>query len=84
MPGLPLSCWGMDSLSRIGSVQGTPLYADSAITCQSRISFARMLIEIDVTQPVQRNVVVAEPSGRQFNQQIVYEWDPAYCHSCNQ
>lgn len=32
MPNLPLNCWSMDSLSRIGSVMGRPVYADKCMT----------------------------------------------------
>lgn len=48
-PNLPLNCWSMDSLSRIGSTLGVPIYADECTTKQLRISFARILIEMDVT-----------------------------------
>lgn len=50
MPNLPLSYWSINSLSHIGSVIGVPLYADECTTHQKRISFARMLIEVDVTK----------------------------------
>ena len=39
LPNLPLSYWSMDSLSRIGSMIGVPLYADECTTHQKRISF---------------------------------------------
>lgn len=59
LPGLPLSCWGIDSLSRIGSVLGTPMYADSCTSQQTRISYARLLVEVDVIRPTVRSVFVA-------------------------
>ncbi|OIT00302.1 persulfide dioxygenase ethe1 -like, mitochondrial [Nicotiana attenuata] len=52
-PNLPLSCWGMDSLSRIGSGLGIPLYADEATTKVERISYARILIEIELPENYQ-------------------------------
>lgn len=35
LPNLPLNCWGPDSLSRIGSLIGVPLYADESFLCQN-------------------------------------------------
>ncbi|XP_056695259.1 uncharacterized protein [Spinacia oleracea] len=66
LPNFPLNCWGTDSLSRIGSALGTPLFADECTSKQSRISFARMLVEIDVTRPIMQKVMVQEPSGKLF------------------
>lgn len=48
IPNLPLNCWEMVTLSRISSVLGNPIYADECMTKAGRISFARVLIEIDV------------------------------------
>ncbi|KNA03835.1 hypothetical protein SOVF_205340, partial [Spinacia oleracea] len=70
LPNLPLNCWGSDSLSRIGSVIGVPLFADECTSKQLRVSFARLLIEVDVTKPVQRQVLVQDPSGVTFTQPI--------------
>lgn len=52
LPKLLLSCWSADSLSRIGSVVGTPVCADECTTQQTRISYARLLVEVDVTKPL--------------------------------
>ncbi|KAG5626988.1 hypothetical protein H5410_012206 [Solanum commersonii] len=65
-PNLPLSCWSMDSLSRISSRLGEPLYADECSTKVDRISFARVLIEMDVASgkegvKVQRKVTKWQP-----------------------
>lgn len=38
LPNLPLNCWGMDSLSRIGSGLGKPVYADDCTTKVDRIT----------------------------------------------
>ncbi|XP_056687832.1 uncharacterized protein [Spinacia oleracea] len=52
LSNLPLSCWGGDSLSRIGSLLGDPLFANECTSKKQRISFARILIEVDVTDKV--------------------------------
>ncbi|XP_056685637.1 uncharacterized protein [Spinacia oleracea] len=82
LPNLPLNCWGMDSLSRIGSTLGNPLFADECTTTQNRISFARMLVEVDVTHPLLHKVMVEDPHGKAFEQVVQYEWEPKFCDTC--
>ncbi|XP_075110496.1 uncharacterized protein LOC142181498 [Nicotiana tabacum] len=64
LPNLPLNCWGMDSLSRIGSGLGIPVYADECTTKVERISYARILVEIDITKPLPTRILVKDLSGR--------------------
>lgn len=82
LPNLPLCCWGMDSLSRIGSLVGVPLFADECTSKQLRISFARLLIEVDVTKSVTKVVQIQDSCGRTFNQKVEYEWLPPFCKEC--
>ncbi|KAH0653299.1 hypothetical protein KY289_030977 [Solanum tuberosum] len=83
-PNLPLNCWGIQSLSRISSGLGLPLYADECTTNVARISFARVLIELDITKELPLSVRVEDPNGRVFDQKVIYEWIPAYCPKCLQ
>ncbi|XP_060190914.1 uncharacterized protein LOC132620253 [Lycium barbarum] len=57
-PKLPVSCWTSNALGRIGSAIGTPLYADGCTTKQTRISYARMLIQANVTKPLPSKIKV--------------------------
>ncbi|XP_019246473.1 PREDICTED: uncharacterized protein LOC109226128 [Nicotiana attenuata] len=77
LPNLPLNCWGMDSLSRIGSGLGIPMYADECTTKVERISYARILVEMDITKPLPTKIIVKDPS-------VVYDWKPTYCSTCLQ
>ena len=81
-PKLPLNCWGAGSQSRIASAIGVPLFADECTTKQTRISYARMLIEVNVTKPVPEKIAVKDPNGRTFMQDLVMEWKPLYCDKC--
>lgn len=49
-PKLPMTGWSCDSLSRLTSAIGTSLFADKYTTKQTQISFARVLIEVNVTK----------------------------------
>ncbi|XP_019224270.1 PREDICTED: uncharacterized protein LOC109205957 [Nicotiana attenuata] len=90
-PNLPLNCWSMKALSKIGSALGKPVYADECTTRSIRISYARMLIEMDVTKPLPRTVKLQDPKGKTILQEITYDWEPAFCakylkmgHDCNE
>ncbi|XP_057249329.1 uncharacterized protein LOC130590789 [Beta vulgaris subsp. vulgaris] len=72
----------MDSLSRIGSTLGVPIYADECTTKQLRVSFARILIEMDVTGKVKEEINVEDPNGRVFKQRVSYTWLPPFCNKC--
>lgn len=71
-PSLPLNCWGLDSLSRIGSTIGTPLFADECTSQQSQI----------VTRSLAYKTLVEDPSGKQFEKCVKYEWEPPFCPKC--
>ncbi|XP_048502800.1 uncharacterized protein LOC125498608 [Beta vulgaris subsp. vulgaris] len=82
LPNLPLNCWSDDSLSRIGSLLGVPIYADECTTKIFRVSFARILVEMDVTKEIPKVLTIEDPSGKVFSQQVIYDWLPAYCNKC--
>nr|XP_009590938.1 uncharacterized protein LOC104088038 [Nicotiana tomentosiformis] len=84
LPNLPLNCWSMSSLSRIGSCLGIPLYADKCTSCVARVSYARLLVEMDIIRGLPDSVTVPDPNGQAFEQAIEYDWVPAYCSICLQ
>ncbi|KAH0661616.1 hypothetical protein KY284_026547 [Solanum tuberosum] len=84
LPNLPLNCWNSVLLSKIGSSLGNPLYADECTTQTSRISFARILIEMDITRILPIVIKIKDPKGRVLEQQVRYEWKPIFCQKCFQ
>ncbi|XP_056685900.1 uncharacterized protein [Spinacia oleracea] len=82
-PNLPLCCWGSDSLSRIGSLIGVPLFADDCTSKQLRILFARLLIEVDVTKDLPKEVLIQDHSRVTIKQKVEYDWLPPFCKACN-
>lgn len=68
-----MNCWGSDSLSRIASAIRTPIFADECTTEKSRVSFERMLIEINVTKHLPNEICVMDLKGRQFLHGVYYE-----------
>ncbi|KAK6791272.1 hypothetical protein RDI58_010353 [Solanum bulbocastanum] len=63
-PNLPMNCWDCDSLSRIASAIGISVFADECTTNQRRISFAIMLVEVNVTKPLPDKINVMDPTRK--------------------
>lgn len=82
LPNLPLNCWSENSLSKIGSLLGVPIYADDCTTKILRVSFARFLVEMDVSKVVPKEIQIEDPNGRKFTQKVVIDWLPAFCIKC--
>lgn len=74
----------MNYLSRIGSGLGNPLYADDCTTKIERVSYARMLINIDVTRPLPKSVKVEYLNEEVFEHEIIYDSKPMYYLTCLQ
>ncbi|XP_060200122.1 uncharacterized protein LOC132628354 [Lycium barbarum] len=72
----------MESLSRIGSGLGVPLSADACTSNFDRISYARVLVKMDVTKKLVRELKIKDPSGRVMKQEVTYDWVLEYCHTC--
>lgn len=71
---LALNCWGPESLSRIGSMIGAPLFADECTTKQQRITFARLRIEVNVTKELPKTINIEDMNGRIIEQKVHFEW----------
>ncbi|XP_074314936.1 uncharacterized protein LOC141651109 [Silene latifolia] len=81
-PGLDPYLWSEIVLSKIASKVGKPLFADPATTNKEKLSFARVLVEIDVSSEFIESVVINTPFLGQISQKVVYEWVPFYCSGC--
>lgn len=90
VPKLTFKLLGEDSLSRIGSILKIHMYADECTNKGLRVSFARVLINLDVIQDIPREVIVEDPNGNNFKQKVVVDWLPPFykkyqmiVHNCN-
>ncbi|XP_019228165.1 PREDICTED: uncharacterized protein LOC109209362 [Nicotiana attenuata] len=82
-PGLPIQCWTEENLGRIASLPGKPICTDRLIAECERISFARVLVEMDITQPLPDEVHIEIPDQRSWIQRVEFEWKPKFCLECN-
>ena len=76
LPKLPLYLWGERSLNKIGSAIGTPMVTDECTTHKLRVSYARMLVEVDITRKLVEEIAIKDKDGRKMMQPIEYEWRP--------
>jgi hypothetical protein len=78
-PNLPLKCWFSTCLSKIASVIGKPLQCDTPTTTMSRLSFARVLIEVDLFSDLPNSINILLPNRVPLLQPIIYESLPKFC-----
>lgn len=50
LPSLPLHLWGSKILGKIGSAIGKPMFSDECTANKLRVSYARILVEVDITK----------------------------------
>lgn len=80
---LPLNCWGVDSLSRIGCLVGIRVCVDTCTTEERRINYASLLIRADATKELVTMVQVEGVNGVVLTQQVTDDWCLAFCKKCN-
>jgi hypothetical protein len=81
-PNLPLQCWSPLCLSKLASVIGKPVHADSPTSSMTRLSYARVLIEIDLFAALPSLIDITLPNGVSKAQEVVYESLPRFCKQC--
>ncbi|KAJ6979534.1 hypothetical protein NC653_027627 [Populus alba x Populus x berolinensis] len=81
-PNLPLRCWNNICLSKIASMVGKPIHCDGPTAQMTHISYARVLIEIDLLSELKTSVHVLLPNGTLLVQHLVYESLPRFCKHC--
>ncbi|KAK4382384.1 hypothetical protein Sango_2876200 [Sesamum angolense] len=83
LPSLPLECWHPNALGKIGTRLGTPIAMDSLTMKMERVSYARILVEVDTSKKVVDHVEFILLNGVVRKQPIVYEFKPKFCSTCN-
>ncbi|XP_070023292.1 uncharacterized protein At4g02000-like [Nicotiana sylvestris] len=80
-PSLPVGYWTTDALSKMASAIGLPMYTDKFTADLNKISYSRVLVKVDITEPLVETVEIVTPSGTR-QQEILYEWRPKFCSEC--
>ncbi|KAI3463914.1 hypothetical protein Pfo_020577 [Paulownia fortunei] len=82
LPGLPLECWNTTALSKITSKVGKPLMTDKLTHTKERLSYARVLVEVDVAKELIRSIKIKLPNGKIREQQVQFEFELKFCEKC--
>ncbi|XP_058771879.1 uncharacterized protein LOC131645220 [Vicia villosa] len=82
LPHLPLHLWGQKSLSKIGSALGTPIVTDECTANKLRVSYARILVEMDITKAPVTEINIRDAEGNKRKQVVEYDWRPKFCERC--
>ncbi|GKV33629.1 hypothetical protein SLEP1_g42109 [Rubroshorea leprosula] len=80
-PELHLSLWNPESLGKLASYVGVPIATDALTAKRQRVAYARMLVEMEITDTLPRVIPIIGPKGV-FQQPVVYEWEPIRCGKC--
>ncbi|XP_016441540.1 uncharacterized protein LOC107767132 [Nicotiana tabacum] len=72
-PNLPIQFWAPPNLGRIASYMGNSICTDKLTAQEQRISYARILIEMDISQPLPDSISLELPDGTHYSQSIEYE-----------
>jgi hypothetical protein len=78
-PNLPLECWLQACLSKISGVIGKPIRCDDLTLSMSRVSFAKVMIEVDLSADLPRSVNISMPDGKIIKQRVIYEYMLKFC-----
>ncbi|KAK4343385.1 hypothetical protein RND71_036479 [Anisodus tanguticus] len=84
LPSLPLELWNETALSRILSRIGRPIGTDKLTNDKGQTSYARALVEIDLSKEVVHSVELKLWDDTHIDQEIIYEKRPGYCVECKQ
>ncbi|KAJ6976311.1 hypothetical protein NC653_031983 [Populus alba x Populus x berolinensis] len=82
-PNLSQCCWSPSCLSKIASVLGKTIQSDHMTSTFSRLSYAYVLVEIDLCEELQHFVAVSLPSRPTLHQKAIYEALPKFYNYCN-
>ncbi|KAK6118563.1 hypothetical protein DH2020_047695 [Rehmannia glutinosa] len=81
LPGLSIHFFDYHALYSIAKEIGTPLQVDSPTAKQTRLTMARICIELDLLKERMEEIVLRS-NGVVHVQRIVYERVPEYCDFC--
>ena len=81
-PNLPFQCWSLKCLSKIASVLGKPVQSDMLTHTMSRLSYARVLVEVNLLSDLPYSIDITLPNDSLLKQQVIYETLPRFCKQC--
>jgi len=81
-PNLLLKYWTLRCLSKLASVLGKPIQCDKLTSTKEGLSYARVLVEVDLLVDLRSSINVILPNGNPLIQRVIYETLPKFCKHC--
>ncbi|GAB2293093.1 hypothetical protein Dimus_027306 [Dionaea muscipula] len=81
-PNIPLQLMRKEFLEVLGSQIGTPIMTDKLTHTLERVSYARILVEVDLVNDMITKLPIKLPGDHIHTQQIRYEKRPFFCKHC--
>lgn len=78
---LPFAYWSVQSIGKVASAIGRPLYVDKRTEQMSMLSFARVCVEITVQQTFCETIDLIT-DGKTDVVEVEFEWKPVACLKC--
>ncbi|XP_062080440.1 uncharacterized protein LOC133785203 [Humulus lupulus] len=79
---LGLQYWGSNCLSALVSTIGKPIMVDKFTQERTRVQFARVLVEMELSDNPPRIIHYMNEFGQLVEQGVDYEWLPVKCKNC--
>ena len=79
---IPLEYWTNTCLGHIASTVGIPLHIDPLTENQTKLTFARICIEVGVDCEFPKSVLLDRGNGSYSTIRIEYPWAPQCCSEC--
>ena len=79
---LDIKYWGLTSLGKLGSIMGIPIKTDRFTMEKTKLQFARLLIDIKLTDPFPEYIEFVNDHDVVVRVQVEYEWKPIKCQHC--
>lgn len=80
---LPLIYWGECNIWKIASAISKPMMTNECTTKKLWVSYARVLIEVDITTELKETITIRGPQGNKPLQPVEYEWKPPFFKAYN-
>ncbi|XP_020699621.1 uncharacterized protein LOC110111903 [Dendrobium catenatum] len=77
----PLALWTPTGISKVASYIGIPLSVDALTTKRTRLTFARVCVQISKDSPLPDSIPL-EIDGEDMILKVVYDWKPTSCEGC--
>ncbi|KAL0928474.1 hypothetical protein M5K25_000358 [Dendrobium thyrsiflorum] len=78
---LPLALWTPKGISRIASFIGIPIYVDSLMANRTRLTFARVCVQISKDSALPDEIPISIDGEDQILK-VLYDWKPSRCEGC--